>query len=87
MTGFVDDIEGRAEDNHDFRQVLYTGLHMQLVLMSLLPGEETGEEVHEHTDEFLHVEAAEALRALRPDRTPGRYGAPDQARLKTAGGT
>lgn len=56
MNGFVADIEGRTEDNHDFRRVLYTGLHMQLVLMSLLPGEEVGEEVHEHTDEFLRVE-------------------------------
>lgn len=56
MKGFVSDIEGRTEDNHDFRRVLYTGLHMQLVVMSLLPGEEIGEEVHEYTDEFLRVE-------------------------------
>ena len=56
MTGFVADIEGCTEDNHDFRRVLYTGLHMQLVVMSLLPGEEIGEEVHEDTDEFLRVE-------------------------------
>ena len=56
MTGFIADIEGRTEDNHDFRRVLYTGLHMQMVLMSLLLGEEIGEEVHEHTDEFLRVE-------------------------------
>jgi mannose-6-phosphate isomerase-like protein (cupin superfamily) len=56
MTGFVADIEGRTEDNHDFRRVLYTGLHMQLVVMSLLPGEEIGEEVHEHADEFVRVE-------------------------------
>ena len=56
MNGFVADLEGRTEDNHDFRRVLYTGLHMQLVLMALLPGEEIGEEVHENTDEFLRVE-------------------------------
>jgi len=42
MKGFVADVEGRTEDNHDFRRVLVTGLHMQLVVMSLLPGEEIG---------------------------------------------
>jgi mannose-6-phosphate isomerase-like protein (cupin superfamily) len=56
MTGFVDDIEYRTENNRAFRRVLYTGPHMQLVVMTLLPGEEIGEEVHEHTDQFFRVE-------------------------------
>ena len=44
MKGFVDDIEELTESNKDFRRVLYTGKHLQLVLMSLKPGEEIGEE-------------------------------------------
>lgn len=56
MKGFIDDIEKRTESNRDFRRVLYTGRHMQLVLMSLEPGEEIGEEVHEDTDQFFRVE-------------------------------
>ena len=41
MRGFIDDIEDRAEANRDFRRVLYTGQHMQLVLMSLEPDSDT----------------------------------------------
>jgi mannose-6-phosphate isomerase-like protein (cupin superfamily) len=57
MKGFIADIEDRTEQNRDFRRVVYTGPHMQLVLMSLEPGEEIGEEVHEDTDQFFRVEA------------------------------
>jgi mannose-6-phosphate isomerase-like protein (cupin superfamily) len=56
MKGFVKDIEELAEDNKDFRRVLYTGKHLQLVLMTLEPGEEIGEEVHEGRDQFFRVE-------------------------------
>lgn len=56
MKGFVDDIEDLTERNKDFRRVLYTGKHLQLVLMSLRPGEEIGEEVHEDHDQFFRVE-------------------------------
>ena len=56
MNGFIIDIEDRTEGNREFRRVLYTGPHMQLVVMSLLPGEEIGEEVHEHTDQFFRIE-------------------------------
>ena len=54
--GFIADIEDQTEENRDFRRVLYTGPHMQLVLMSLAPGEDLGEEVHETTDQFFRVE-------------------------------
>lgn len=56
MTGFVDDIEDRTEENSDFRRVLYTGKNLQLVLMSLKSGEEIGEEVHTDRDQFFRVE-------------------------------
>jgi mannose-6-phosphate isomerase-like protein (cupin superfamily) len=56
MKGFVNDIEELTEENTDFRRVVYTGKHMQLVLMSLLPGEEIGEETHGDGDQFFRVE-------------------------------
>lgn len=56
MKGFVVDIEERTEHNSDFRRVLYTGKQMQLVLMSLKPGEDIGEETHGGTDQFFRVE-------------------------------
>ena len=56
MKGFIDDIEGRTGKNRDFRQVLYTGPNLQLVLMALEPGEEIGEEVHEDADQFFRLE-------------------------------
>jgi mannose-6-phosphate isomerase-like protein (cupin superfamily) len=56
MKGFVDDIEGLTDKNKDFRRVLYTGKHMQLVLMSIRKGDEIGEEVHEDRDQFFRVE-------------------------------
>lgn len=56
MRGFIGDIEEMTEKNSDFRRVLYTGKHLQLVLMSIEPGEEIGEEVHANRDQFFRVE-------------------------------
>jgi mannose-6-phosphate isomerase-like protein (cupin superfamily) len=54
--GFVGDIEEQTITNGDFRRVLYTGEHLQLVLMTLQPGDEIGEEVHEDRDQFFRFE-------------------------------
>ena len=54
--GFVDNIEKLTLENSHFRRVLYTGSQMQLVLMTLQPGEEIGEEVHDDRDQFFRVE-------------------------------
>ena len=56
MHGFVGDIEKLTEENTDFRRVLYTGKTLQLVLMSIQPGGDIGEEVHEDRDQFFRVE-------------------------------
>lgn len=56
MKGFTGDIEKLTKDNTNFRQVLYTGKYLQLVLMSVDPGEEIGEEVHDDGDQFFRVE-------------------------------
>jgi mannose-6-phosphate isomerase-like protein (cupin superfamily) len=60
MTGYVGDIEKLTEKNKYFRQVLYTGTYAQLVVMSLLPGEEIGNEVHRSVDQFFRIEEGEA---------------------------
>ena len=59
--GFCDDIEELTEANEDFRRVLYTGKHLQLVLMTLQPGEEIGEEVHPDRDQFFRIEEGEGV--------------------------
>ena len=59
MKGFVDDIERLTEQNQHYRRVLYTGKNLQLVLMSIQPGAEIGEEVHADRDQFFRVEAGE----------------------------
>lgn len=55
--GFKINIENEATTNSDFRRVLYTGEHSQLVLMTLQPNEEIGLEVHEDTDQFFRFES------------------------------
>jgi mannose-6-phosphate isomerase-like protein (cupin superfamily) len=56
MKGFVDNIETLTLENNYFRKVLYTAKEMQLVLMTLQPGEEIGEEVHDDRTQFFRVE-------------------------------
>jgi mannose-6-phosphate isomerase-like protein (cupin superfamily) len=55
-SGYSDNIEKSTVANSDFRRVLYTGQHLQLVLMSLQPGEEIGAEVHTDRDQFFRFE-------------------------------
>lgn len=57
--GYKDNIEKLTIENNSFRKVLYTAQHCQLVLMSLLPGEEIGSEVHEEGDQFFRFEKGE----------------------------
>lgn len=61
MTGYLQNIEELTLQNEYFRQVLFTGQHTQLVVMSLKPKEEIGMEVHEIVDQFLRVEAGDGV--------------------------
>lgn len=63
MKGYVDNIEKLTLENKNFRRVLYTAKNSQLVVMSLKPGEEIGEEVHQ-LDQFLRVEAGKGKAVL-----------------------
>jgi mannose-6-phosphate isomerase-like protein (cupin superfamily) len=57
--GYCDNIERLTVENEDFRRVLYTGGHLQLVLMTLKPGDEIGAEVHPDRDQFFRFEEGE----------------------------
>lgn len=63
MPGYLTNIEKDSLENKNFRKVLYTAKYSQLVLMSLRPGEEIGEEVH-RLDQFIRIEAGEGLAVL-----------------------
>ncbi len=61
--GYVINLEKETIENENFRKVLYTAENSQLVLMSLLPGEDIGEEVHE-LDQFIRVDAGNGKAVL-----------------------
>jgi mannose-6-phosphate isomerase-like protein (cupin superfamily) len=69
QTGFITNIEEQTLQNDNFRKVIFTAKHSQLVLMSLKPGEEIGAEVHEENDQFVRVEAGTGEVVLNGERT------------------
>lgn len=69
MNGYVSDIEQETRANTDFRRVIYTAHHLQLVLMCIPAGEEIGEEVHE-LDQFLRIESGEGVILLGEKEYP-----------------
>ena len=73
MKGFVHDLEGLAVRNEDFRKVIYTAEHCQLVLMALRPHEDIGAEVHT-LDQFFRVEEGTGDAVLDGVRTAIRAG-------------
>lgn len=60
---YITNIEKTTKENADYRRVLYTANNIQLVVMSILSGEEIGNEVH-HLDQFIRVEEGEAKAIL-----------------------
>jgi mannose-6-phosphate isomerase-like protein (cupin superfamily) len=73
VKGFVDDIESLSVKNENFRQVLYTAEHCQLVVMSLKPKEEIGEEVHK-LDQFFRVEEGTGTTVINGVKTEIKAG-------------
>jgi len=69
MTGYSTNIERATEENEDFRHVLYTGEHTQLVLMTLQPGEDIGRETHPDVDQFIRIESGTATAVLDGEET------------------
>lgn len=70
MKGFVANIEELTVENADFRRVLYTGKYLQLVLMTLQPGDEIGAEVHEDRDQFFRIESGSGEVQIDGKRNP-----------------
>jgi len=67
--GYVDNIEQETLQNENYRKVLFTGPNMQLVLMTLQPGEDIGMEVHEEHDQFIRIEQGTAKVVLNGEET------------------
>lgn len=67
MKGFVIDLDQEARSNEDYRRVLYTAQHAQLVVMCIAPGDEIGEEVHDSVDQFIRLEEGDATIMLGDD--------------------
>ncbi len=68
MSGWIGNVEGAARSNDYFRQVLTTAKHLQLVLMTLEPGEEIGLEVHDEHEQFIYLVSGRATVTLGPTR-------------------
>ncbi len=68
--GFITNIEKETLENDNFRKVLYTGEHSQLVVMSLLPGEDIGKEVHDTVDQFIRIESGTGIAFINGIETP-----------------
>ena len=71
---YTDDVLRLAQENENFRQVLFTTERSQLVLMSLKSGEEIGEEVHEDIDQVLAFVVGEGEAVIEGERSPVRAG-------------
>jgi mannose-6-phosphate isomerase-like protein (cupin superfamily) len=69
MNGYITNIERDTLANEHFRRVLFTGGHMQLVLMTLQPGEEIGLETHDGHDQFIRIEAGTGVARLNGAET------------------
>ncbi len=69
MSGYIINIEDKTLNNESFREVLFTAPHSQLVVMSLLAGEEIGEEVHSDVDQFIRIEAGNGKAVLDGEET------------------
>jgi mannose-6-phosphate isomerase-like protein (cupin superfamily) len=74
MSDHVIHIERDTRLNEDFRRVIFTGRNLQLVLMTLAPGEEIGEETHPDHDQFLRVESGVGTIQLGESEYPLSHG-------------
>ncbi len=74
MRGYIVNIENRTEENDNFRTVLYTARHSQLVVMSLVPGQDIGTETHKNVDQFIRIEQGEGKAILNGEEQTIREG-------------
>lgn len=74
MKGYIPELKKQTKNNTDFRQVMETGKHAQLVIMSIPVGGEIGEEVHEDTDQILYLVDGYGEVVLGSEHKPFRKG-------------
>lgn len=76
MKPFIANIEELTRGNDNFRKVIYTAPHSQIVLMSLLPGEEIGMEKHDNVDQFFRIEEGNGVVITNDEEYPvwGEFG-------------
>ena len=70
MSGYITDIERDTLANEDFRRVVFTGPNLQLVLMTLQPGEDIGQETHHELDQFIRIESGSGVARLNGVESP-----------------
>jgi mannose-6-phosphate isomerase-like protein (cupin superfamily) len=68
MKGYVTNIERETLKNRNYEKVLFTGKHHQLIVMSLKPGEDIGEETHDHLDQFTRIEQGRGIVQIGRDK-------------------
>lgn len=73
MVGYATDIEATTLANTKFREVVFTGPHVQLVVMALPPGQDIGLETHANVDQFIHVEAGHGMVKLYTIYSPPEH--------------
>ena len=69
MAGFITDIEKKTLENEYFREVLFTVERLQLVVMSIAPGDDIGMETHDDVDQFIRIEAGQGKAVLNDEET------------------
>lgn len=74
MDGLVKDITGKAKENTYFRQVLETGGHTQVVIMSIPSGGEIGMETHTDSDQVLYFIVGEGVAVLNGEESEVKTG-------------
>lgn len=84
---FVIDIESNTLNNKNYRRVIFTGKHLQVVLMSLDPGVEIGFETHKTLDQFIRVESGNGIVILGSKNNEREYELSDGDALVIPAGT
>ena len=67
--GYISHIHNETVTNNNFRKVLYTSKHIQLVVMSLQPNEDIGTEIHQNIDQFIRIESGEGKAVINGTET------------------
>ena len=68
MKHYVENIEETTQKNNTFRTVIHTSKHAQIVVMSLNPNEDIGQEIHPSTDQFIRIESGSGTLSINTEQ-------------------